>query len=489
MSSATSFLRFQALPGQTPLVAAAIAIGLVIALLPLSTAAFMFALGALVVLTVIEPRNAVIILLLVAPLKTLVETEASFSLPLDPGQLALLFAIGVWVIVRIVQRQPLYLRGHAVQIPLFLFVLVALLSLVEAPSPATGLAETLKWIEIILLISFSLALYRRDEAHWLVFALVLAGGVQAAAGLYEFFGGSGADHLRILDGQHFRAFGSFGQPNPFGAFMGITLPLALSSTLAYAGQLWQRIANRNWRTTIWQEAAAVVFYVGISGLILGGLITSWSRGAWMGFASAVVVMLLMIPRSVTRGLVLLAAILILGVMAWNNGLVPSTISARMTSFVGDLTAANDARGLKITDDNYAVIERAAHWQVGAMIAQDYPWLGVGFGNYEAAYPQYALINWPIALGHAHNYYLNLLAEVGLFGLVAYLLAWGAVVVSTVKVWRRQQGIARAWSIALMGAWMYIAVHSVVDKLYVNNLFLHLGFMMGLLAVLSADSSS
>ena len=35
---------------------------------------------------------------------------------------------------------------------------------------------------------------------------------------------------------------------------------------------------------------------------------------------------------------------------------------------------------------------------------------------------------------------------------------------------------------LLGTWTHLAVHSMVDKLYVNNLFLHLGVLLGLLAV-------
>ena len=48
---------------------------------------------------------------------------------------------------------------------------------------------------------------------------------------------------------------------------------------------------------------------------------------------------------------------------------------------------------------------------------------------EAAYAQYSLPKWRMALGHAHNYYLNIAAETGLLGLSAYLALWAA------PIWR------------------------------------------------------
>ena len=66
----------------------------------------------------------------------------------------------------------------------------------------------------------------------------------------------------------------------------------------------------------------------------------------------------------------------------------------------------DVRGREITDANFAVLERMAHWQSALTMWNEHPWLGVGIGNYEPLYAQYALPLWPLPLGHAHNYYLN-----------------------------------------------------------------------------------
>jgi O-antigen ligase len=144
----------------------------------------------------------------------------------------------------------------------------------------------------------------------------------------------------------------------------------------------------------------------------------------------------------------------------------------------------------IDDANYAEIERFAHWQAALRMAEARPWLGVGFGNYPEVYPDYALMNWPDPLGHAHNYYLNALAETGLVGLGAYLLMWAWVAALTVGVLRRPGAgcWARGVALGLLGAWTHLAIHSMLDKLYVNNAFLHVGVLLGVLAVLHAGKT-
>ena len=91
------------------------------------------------------------------------------------------------------------------------------------------------------------------------------------------------------------------------------------------------------------------------------------------------------------------------------------------------------RGVDINDANFAVIERLAHWQTALGMAREELWLGVSFGNYEAVYSICALVNWPLALGHAHNYYLNLLAKPVLSDCFAYIGLWLVIVQQTVRL--------------------------------------------------------
>jgi O-antigen ligase len=117
------------------------------------------------------------------------------------------------------------------------------------------------------------------------------------------------------------------------------------------------------------------------------------------------------------------------------------------------------------------------------MARDHLWWGVGFGNYEPAYSDYALINWPYPLGHAHNYYLKLLAETGVVGLLAYGGLWTAVFGQAIRILKQHDGLKRGIVLGLLAAFAALAVHHLVDKLYVNNIYIHLGVMLGLLQLL------
>jgi len=210
------------------------------------------------------------------------------------------------------------------------------------------------------------------------------------------------------------------------------------------------------------------------------LLMSWSRGAWLGFGAAVTVMVVALPRRTRWGLLLVAVIVVGGLGLYATGLLPAPVVARLTDFAQDVRF-EDVRGVGINDANYAIIERLAHWQAALEMFRYNLWTGVGFGCYEPAYRDFALINWPIALGHAHNYYLNIAAETGIIGLAAYLLLWGAVFWQTWRVTRCAEGLLRGVAIGLLGTWTHLAVHHFLDNLYVNNVHLYIGVLLGLLA--------
>ena len=174
---------------------------------------------------------------------------------------------------------------------------------------------------------------------------------------------------------------------------------------------------------------------------------------------------------------LATSVLLLGSMQ----VLPQSITQRITGFLPYL-GVFDVRGVKLTDANYAVVERMAHWQAAWGMFSDRPWLGVGIGNYEPVYPAYSLPGWTEPLGHAHNYYLNIAAEAGLIGLAAYLVLWGAAFWQAWNVVRTTQGYWRGAAVGILGVLTHLAVHNLFDNLHVHNMYLHVAILLGLLFV-------
>ena len=426
--------------------------------------------GGLVLLLIglLQPAAFLVATLVVAPLNALLATERP-GLP-EIGQVAFGLLVVVWLIHRIALRRSL-LAWSPLYWPLLAIILAAGLSLFVALSAAATVSELLKWVEMLIMAMLACTLCVETGWRWPLIGVLAAAGTQAAIGLYQFFGGSGSPSLWILNNHYFRAFGTFGQPNPFGACLGLVLPVAL-------GLLWGRLTAR--RTGQPLARGVTLLLIATVALLTAGLIASWSRGAWFGAAAAVGVMLLFAPRRRWIGVLIAALTLGFGGLALVSGLLPASLTARLSDFTSEIGGFQDVRGVVVTDANYAVIERLAHWQAGLAMADANPWLGVGFGNYEVAYPHYRLLNWPIPLGHAHNYYINMAAETGIIGAGVYIGAWLLIFALNINLLGRLIGVERGLALGLLGTWTYLSIHSLFDKLYVNNLFLHVGVLIGIL---------
>ena len=467
---------------------AIVALAATAALLVLPLPHFLFAAAAItcLLLATSTPVAMLVVLLTLSPLRTLIATESEIQLPLDIGQILLALYLGFWLAFGIVKRWRL-LRISPEPVLLSAIGLCAVLSLGawNGNSISNWLTEWLKWVIIAVLIW-----QQTETGHanwtWLVFAVLVSAVANGIVGLYIFFGGSGAGHLLIL-GRYFRAFGTFGQPNPFGGFMGIAFPLAAMWAAVTAYQIALDI--RAGRRVALAGVLLLAALAGATAIISAALFASWSRGAWLGVAVSLGAMLVALPRRLITGMLLALALAGLLLAMWRGGLLPGSVVNRLTTAATDLFTVGDVRGVDFTPANFAVIERLAHWQAAIGMARDYPLFGLGLGNYALFYDDYRLINWEAPLGHAHNLYLNFLAETGVVGLAAYLAFWLVIFRATWRTRRHPDRRARALAVGLLGCWTYIAVHSVFDNLYVNNLFLHIGVLLGVLAILNRQANA
>jgi len=507
------------------LVALILLTGLTVAYLPLTWAvALILGTGALILIFV-RPVIGLYLLIFAIPLGSLKEISVGV---MSVGGAEALAAVTIlaWGANMIAKREIRTLHPPLL-VPMVVFLAVISFSLLAALSLQWGLKGLLVWLELLAIYLFVVNVVDERDVKIIVVLILVAGSMEALLGFYQFFGGYGPQGFLLFD-RFIRAYGTFEQPNPYGGYLALILPLALSLFLTR----WHRRDLRS------------LFTWGLAGLSLGlmgsALVMSWSRGAMLGFLAAIAliavagfwyrvfsgltcgalsgiacgglaalwlgassggwVLALVLGGlcglgagwAVSIGLKhrwgwLLAALVVLFgamfVLVGGDRFLPAALSQRFSDFLPYLSVT-DVRAEHLTDENYAVVERWAHWQAALDMLSDHPLLGVGIGNYVPVYPAYNLPGWEDPMGHAHNHYLNVAAETGLLGLVAYL--W-FLLASLWNGWRSVSLTREEWqgiTLGILGVLGVFAVHSLFDNLYVHGMNMHLAMLLGLICVLT-----
>ncbi len=172
--------------------------------------------------------------------------------------------------------------------------------------------------------------------------------------------------------------GMFGNPNDLAVSLNLLLPLAVAFALS----------NRGWKR---------VFYFTCSAVLTVGVIVTFSRGGFLGLIAAGGVLLWKLSRR-NRGLAVLAFVLATGFFVV---VMPAGYSSRLTTIFSieeDRTGSSQARR--------DLLNRAVQ------VASNHLVIGVGMGNFHI---------YSIREQVAHNSYLEIAAELGVAGLIAYLI--------------------------------------------------------------------
>ncbi len=342
-------------------------------------------------------------------------------------------------------------------------LLALLLSVFVAEDLSRSAKELLKWMELAAVYVAGRSLLdtpgsRRVLLVWLIVAAVS----QALVGLGQAVLQIGPSHF-MIGGVLMRAYGTFEQPNPFGGYLGLTLPLIAALVLfGLRPGWWRRLAS-----------AALA-------LLVTAVVLTLSRGAWAGQTVALLLVLMAGSRAARHALLALGAFAaILAIAAWP--LLPAEFTVRFTSVVTSLAEFGTLHEAIVTPENWAVYERLSQWYAGWQMFRDNWLLGVGIGNYNSAYDAYRLDQWPVALGHAHNHYLTIAAEAGLLGLSAYLGFLATVFrVGMHSLRRAQDRLGRAAAIGILGSLTGFATHNMFDVLFVHGMGVTVGLLLALL---------
>ncbi|MGH2442912.1 MAG: O-antigen ligase family protein [Chloroflexota bacterium] len=378
------------------------------------------------------------------------------SVPLSPTEVVVGALGAAWIIELALER-----RNPFRSVPwagfVVLFIVVILISVSQSTDVRASGREVIKWAEMLVVYLAVLPLVRVPRNARLVLAAMVLGGVsQAVLGFLQLAANHGPAAFaseRLL----LRAYGTFDQPNPYAGYLNMILPVAVGMALiATRG----RARRRYW----------------IAAIVIGGaILASESRGALLaGVIALAIVLGYQMPRLRQPFLLAVVAVLLVGlVSAFGFTIAPLE---RLLNAIGLGSVSFGT----VNNSNFSAVERAAHWLAGVRMFNAHPLLGVGIGNYGAAYPMFHPRGWYASLEHAHNYYINIAAEAGIIGLAAYLLLAGSALWYSCSAMRRAYHPAyRAAGFGATGALIATSFHNLVDVLYVHGTTALIGLLMAL----------
>ena len=219
-----------------------------------------------------------------------------------------------------------------------------------------------------------------------LYALVISSAVVSVYGIYQNY--FGALSTKWQDMEMFfeikgRVVSMFDNPNVLGEFLILIFPITLA-LMATSKLSYERF-----------------FLFAIAMMSCWCLVFTWSRGAWIGCMIATVLFLCISSKYFfTAGLLSLPWV---GAFVWLKR--DSLILTRLTSF-GDSSTSY----------------RLGIWKGVLRMLEDVGLFGIGIGEeaFKKIYPMYALTGIEAA-PHAHNLYLQIAVEMGVFALIAFLI--------------------------------------------------------------------
>lgn len=176
-----------------------------------------------------------------------------------------------------------------------------------------------------------------------------------------------------------RIFSIFGNPNTLAEYLVIFTPLAV-------GMFWHTKSLKK----------KVVFGAGVASMLIA-LVFTMSRGGWIGIAMAALIFCILVDK---RLLLLSVPILLVALVV-----LPDSIVNRILS-IGNFADTSNAHRFNV-------------WNISKALIKDHPVAGVGFGYvpFKQVYETYSRT---INSYHAHNSYLETIAELGFVGFGVFM---------------------------------------------------------------------
>ena len=350
----------------------------------------------------------------------------------------------------------------------FIFIIFCLISLLSAESVWWGLRKIIFFMSFFPLYFIIVNFKEKFDFYKIKKSLIIlsiSSGLAAVLGLFQFIspfifglgkvqdfwavnivnvflgfnlGGlilnSPSWFVNVYGEDIMRAFGHFSDPHMFSFLLGLVLPLSVSCFYLF----------KNKAVKVNLILTSVIIYI--------AALLSFSRGSYLGLIASLSVFVFLIwqyfnfsfKKKILSFLVLSFALSLF--------IIPVTPIAGRFYSCFDLEEGSNQGRLQM-------------WQQSAEQGLDHSFSGLGLGNYSLSVNSKTDYRNPIT---AHNLYLDLFSEVGVFG----LLVWLAIIIGTFfELWKiLKTNLSESQKIILVGlmsSLVYFSVHSFFETAIYN----------------------
>jgi O-antigen ligase len=320
-------------------------------------------------------------------------------------------------------------------LPLCAFALVVAVQLVfhlTASQYSTRIELQLLITYIIVVFLMSQSFYRRG--HWRVFVwfLMTLGFFVSILGILQQLTFNGKLYWFRVMRYGGLPFGPYVNRNHFAGFAEMIIPIALVPLV------------------LGKVRRERVFLVGLLAVVpMVALILSASRGGIVSFGVEMVILfLLLLIRRVRGKYVIVGGVVVLAAMMAVSWIGVQQVLARFAGI----------QNLEVSAGKRAAMRRDT-WR----LFLDHPVIGTGLGTLEMVYPPYDSVYDGKVVNHAHNDYLEGLAETGVIGGLCCLWFLGVLLLNGLKgMADLGSSFGSALNLSGLVACCGILVHSLVD---------------------------
>jgi len=370
-----------------------------------------------------------------------------FFLPFSKAAIGAFF--GIFFILFMVRKakQPdwLFLQTPSA-LALFVFIFFCALSLIKSGQhiEKSAIALVFKWVRNFLLFFMISSFLDGPRARRVLFFFMCVSVLLGLDALTQkYFGFEFFRHrtINLTDQKAEAVRASFNHFNDFGAFL--IFPLSIGFAILMSGRLKKKF---------------VVIIAALVVLLCSSLIFTLSRGAWIGFFMAMVFLIFLLRKYVW-------GVVLSGVFAGVFLLIPAA-----------------SQRLFFTFSPHGDSDRFAIWKATWGMISENPLLGKGIGTFMAHFSTYAPT---LGIQYAHNCFLQIWAECGVFALLSFLVFVALVFYRGIRVFRQKRDY---WVAGLLSGLAGFLVHSFFDtQLYSLQLSMLFWFMAGVLDSYSKDT--